>query len=85
MVLSNVRDELTILLVNILYDLPLSCINKFYGFQWALILLRWWQIYSCFIIMSVWTCICFCPNKTFELELYLQSGISVINETQNIR
>ena len=45
---QNICDALTFLLDNILYDLALICIDRLYGFLWALIVLPWFQIHSCF-------------------------------------
>ena len=44
---QNVCDALTFLLDNIFIP---SCIDKYLGFLWALIVLPWLQIYACFFM-----------------------------------
>ena len=50
---QNVCDALTFLLDNILFDLAPSCIDKKFGLLWALIVLLWLQIYSCFTMKGI--------------------------------
>ena len=47
---QNVCDALTFLLDNIFIRLAPSSIDKLLGFLWALIVLPWLQIYSCFVM-----------------------------------
>ena len=40
-----------------LYNLALSCIDKWQGFPWALIVLPWLLIYSCFVMKGTLWCL----------------------------
>ena len=47
---QNLCEVLTFLLDNILFDLALKCNDKLYGFKWALIVIPWLWINSCFVM-----------------------------------
>ena len=54
---KNVCDALTLFWTTFLFDLALSCIDKYFGFWWALILLPWLLMYSYFVMRGTLWCI----------------------------